>query len=96
MHGVGGTLGAILTGVFATRAVADLTVSGGHPLGAVEGGKLIAGQLAATAITWVFAALVTFVLLKVLDATMGLRVSQSEEIQGLDLSQHGEEGYIFL
>ncbi len=40
--------------------------------------------------------MVTFVLLKILDATMGLRVSQQEEIQGLDLSQHGEEGYIFI
>ncbi|MBI3464158.1 MAG: ammonium transporter [Planctomycetes bacterium] len=96
VHGVGGTLGAILTGVFATRAVADPVVSGGNLLGAIEGGPLLGPQIAAAAITWVYAVVVTFVLLKILDATMGLRVSQQEEIQGLDLSQHGEEGYIFI
>ncbi len=47
------------------------------------------------AVTWVLAIVGTFIILKVLDATMGLRVTQQEEIQGLDLSQHGEEGYIF-
>ena len=46
--------------------------------------------------SWVFSIVVTMVLLKVLDATMGLRVSRDQERQGLDLSQHGEEGYIFL
>ncbi len=94
VHGLGGTLGAILTGVFATRAVQDLNK--GDVIGIFENGQLLKGQLAATAITWVFAAVVTFVLLKVLDLTMGLRVSQVEEQQGLDLSQHNEEGYIFI
>jgi Amt family ammonium transporter len=97
VHGVGGTLGAILTGVFATRAVADL--AGGKPLGLLEGGSvsgLFRGQLVAAACTWGLAIVATFVILKVLDATMGLRVSQQEEIQGLDLSQHGEEGYIYI
>ncbi len=94
VHGLGGTLGAILTGVFATRAVTD--AANGQPLGLVEGGGALGGQLIATAITWAFAAVATFILLKILDATMGLRVSQQQEIQGLDLSQHGEEGYIFI
>ncbi len=94
VHGIGGTLGAALTGVFATRAVQDL--NNGDAIGLLEGGQLMAGQLVAVAITWVFAAVVTFVLLKLLDATMGLRVQTQEELQGLDLSQHGEEGYIFL
>ncbi len=94
VHGIGGTLGALLTGIFATRAINDL--NGGDPIGLFEGGSLLSGQLAATAITWVFAALVTFVLLKVLDATMGLRVATQEELQGLDLNSHGEEGYIFM
>jgi ammonium transporter, Amt family len=97
VHGVGGTLGAILTGVFATRAVADL--DGGKPLGLLEGGSLsglFKGQIVAAACTWVLAMVATFIILKVLDATMGLRVSQQQEIQGLDLSQHGEEGYIFI
>jgi len=94
VHGVGGTLGAILTGVFATRAVQDL--NGGEPIGLIEGGTLIKGQLIATAITWVVAAVASFILLKLLDATMGLRVPTQEELQGLDLTQHGEEGYIFM
>lgn len=94
VHGVGGTLGAILTGVFATRGVSNL--NNGQPIGLMEGGSLLKGQLVATLVTWVFALVATFVILKILDAIMGLRVAQQEEIQGLDLSQHGEEGYIFL
>ncbi len=96
VHGIGGTLGAILTGVFATRAVADPFLSGKATLGVIEGGSLLTGQLVATAVTWIFSLVGTFVLLKVLDIAMGLRVTQQQEIQGLDLSQHGEEGYIFL
>ncbi len=95
VHGVGGTLGAILTGVFATRAIWDVNNTG-KELGLIEGGSVIFAQLKATALTWFFAAAVTFILLKVLDVVMGLRVSQQDEMQGLDLSQHGEEGYIFL
>ncbi|MEX2187349.1 MAG: ammonium transporter [Pirellulales bacterium] len=94
VHGVGGTLGALLTGVFATRAVSDMAK--GAPLGLLEGGDILKGQVVAVAVTWVFSIGMTFVILKVLDAVMGLRVSQQGEIQGLDLSQHGEEGYIFL
>lgn len=95
VHGIGGTLGAILTGVFASRAV--LQMDGTNKLGIVEGGtRLIVGQIVAVLVTWVLAIVGTFILLKVLDAVMGLRVTQHEEIQGLDLSQHGEEGYIFL
>jgi len=94
VHGVGGTLGAVLTGVFATRAVWD--IADGKPLGLLEGGSVIVGQIAAVAITCVVAAVVTYVLLKILDAPMGLRVSREAEIEGLDLSQHGEEGYIFI
>jgi ammonium transporter, Amt family len=99
VHGIGGTLGAILTGVFATRHVADpvLVSGGGNPVGLVDGNSnLLIGQLVAVAVTWVLAIVATFVILKVLDLVMGLRVSEEEEIQGLDLSQHGEEGYIFV
>lgn len=95
VHGVGGTLGAVLTGVFATRATGATT--DGKPLGLLEGGNsLFFAQLAAVAITWVLALVATFVILKLVDAMVGLRVSESEEIQGLDFSQHGEEGYIFI
>lgn len=95
VHGVGGTLGAILTGVFATRACWN--IDGTNTLGLYEGqSRVFIGQLAATAVTWVFSAVVCFILLKVLDVTMGLRVSKDQEMTGLDLSQHGEEGYISL
>jgi Amt family ammonium transporter len=93
VHGIGGTLGAILTGVFATRAVWD--IGKGRPLGLLEGGTVLTAQLVATGITWIYAIAATFVLLKILDVTMGLRVSQQDEMEGLDVSQHGEEGYIF-
>ena len=92
VHGVGGTLGALLTGVFATKAVAG----GADKLGLIDGGTVLVNQIIATAATWALTLVATFVLLKILDATMGLRVSPDEEIQGLDLSQHGEEGYIFI
>lgn len=94
VHGVGGTLGAILTGVFATRAC--WSIDGENTLGLIEGSsRIFVGQIVATAVTWGFAIVVTFILLKILDLTMGLRASQEQEVQGLDLSQHGEEGYIF-
>jgi len=98
VHGIGGTLGAILTGVFATKHVCDpLLVSDGKPVGLIDGRpELLLGQLVAVVVTWVLAAVATFVILKVLDVTMGLRVKKEEEVQGLDLSQHGEEGYIFI
>jgi Amt family ammonium transporter len=95
VHGVGGTLGALLTGLFATRACWDIT-GNGTPLGLFEGGSILLGQIVAVLITWVFAAVATFILLKILDATMGLRVTQQDEIEGLDLTEHGEEGYIFM
>ena len=93
VHGVGGTLGAVLTGVFATRACWD--IADGEPLGMIENGDIMPGQLAAVGVTWVFSIVATFVILKVLDATVGLRVTSPEETKGLDLSEHGEEGYIY-
>ena len=94
VHGVGGTLGAVLTGVFATRACWN--IGGGKPLGILEGGDIMMGQLAAVVITWIFSIVATFLILKVLDATIGLRVTSNDETKGLDLSEHGEEGYIFV
>ncbi len=93
VHGVGGTLGALLTGVFASKAV-----TGNAKLyGLIEGNaQQFINQAVGVAASAGLAIVGTLILLKVLDATMGLRVSQAEEIQGLDLSQHGEEGYIFL
>jgi len=94
VHGVGGTLGAILTGIFATRATGAFP--DGKLLGLLEGGSVITAQIIAVVITWALAIAATYVILKVLDGLMGLRVSHAAEIEGLDFSQHGEEGYIFI
>ena len=94
IHGVGGTLGAILTGVFATRAAWD--VYGGEPVGLLEHGPALKGQIVAVVVTWVFSIVATFILLKIVDAIIGIRVSPQEESLGLDVSQHEEEGYIFV
>ncbi|MEZ6138777.1 MAG: ammonium transporter [Pirellulaceae bacterium] len=95
VHGVGGTLGAILTGVFASRAVWD--IDNHQTLGLIEGNtSTIIGQIVATLVTWVFAAVASFILLKIIELTIGLRVPSTSERQGLDITQHGEEGYIFL
>ena len=95
IHGIGGTLGILLTGIFATRAVYDVH-GNGNPVGLIDGGgfSLLASQAAVVVATYIFTIVVTLILLKILDATMGLRVTQEGEIEGLDLSQHGEEGYI--
>ena len=92
VHGIGGTLGAILTGVFATKEVNDLR--GGKPMGLIDGdaGQVL-NQIIATAIAWVIAIVGTLVILKIVDAIAGLRTTDAEETEGLDLSQHGEKGY---
>jgi Amt family ammonium transporter len=104
VHGVGGTLGALLTGIFATRACWDIgalvpDVEGkgsGAKLGLLEGGNVLGGQIAAIIITWVFSIVVTFIILKIVDAVVGIRVTEEEERRGLDITQHDEEGYIFV
>jgi Amt family ammonium transporter len=93
VHGIGGTLGAILTGVFATRAAWN--INGGNPVGLLEGGTVLKGQLVAVGVTWAFSIVVTFIILKVVDLLVGLRVSERDEVLGLDVSQHEEEGYIY-
>lgn len=96
VHGVGGTLGAILTGVFATKTAADTAIWKGLDMGVVDGHfSLLIGQIVAVIVTIVFSIVATLAILTILNATMGLRVSAEDEESGLDLSQHGEEGYIF-
>ncbi|MBM7063279.1 ammonium transporter [Pseudomonas sp. UL073] len=86
VHGIGGIIGALLTGVFAAPAL------GGF--GTVEDiGAQLFIQFKGVAFTVVYTAIVTFVILKVLDVVMGLRVSEEEETVGLDLAQHNERGY---
>jgi Amt family ammonium transporter len=87
VHGVGGIVGAILTGVFAAPAL------GGF--GTVEDiGAQVWTQFVGVLFTVVYTGIVTFVILKVIDVVMGLRVSEEEETVGLDLAQHNERGYI--
>ena len=89
IHGVGGTIGALLTGVFCTVAVNSAGADGlllGKPIQVLK-------QAAAVGATIVYAVVVTWILLKILDAVIGLRVSAEEEEQGLDWTQHGETGY---
>jgi len=93
VHGVGGTLGALLTGVFATKSI----TGDANVVGLLEGNaRQLFNQLVGVAASMALAVVGTLIILKILDAVMGLRVTQDDEIQGLDLSQHGEEGYIFL
>ncbi len=99
VHGAGGTLGALLTGVFATSAVNDgLKDSSGNalPLGLVDGhaGQLL-NQGIAVLISWGLAIVGTLIILKICDVVLGVRVSPEHEIEGLDVSMHGEEGYNF-
>ena len=94
VHGAGGTVGALLTGVFATKEINALY--NGKALGWVDGNpSQILNQLAACAVAWTLAAVGTWVLLKVCDAVVGVRADEPQEIEGLDLSMHGEEGYNF-
>ncbi len=91
VHGAGGTLGAILTGVFATSAV---NASFNRPLGWVDGnGRQVLNQLVGTAVAWGLAIVGTIVILKICDWTLGVRAEPDQETVGLDLSMHGEEAY---
>ncbi len=98
VHGAGGTLGAILTGVFATNAVNDgLKDAAGkvQPLGLADGnGGQILNQLGGCAIAIALAVAGTLIILKIVDAVIGVRVTKEQESDGLDLSQHNEEGYV--
>ncbi|MFA5867404.1 MAG: ammonium transporter [Actinomycetota bacterium] len=88
-HGVGGMVGALLTGVFASKAVNAAGADGliyGNP-------KLLLIQAAAVAVTIVYAFAATWVIAKVIDLTIGLRVAEKEEDVGLDMSQHAETAY---
>jgi ammonium transporter, Amt family len=94
IHGVGGALGALLTGVFASAAWNDAADPGRGIAGLLEGNSgLFAQQAFAVAASGAYAAVGTWVILKVLDAVMGLRVAEDAEREGLDVSLHGEEAY---
>ena len=87
VHAIGGIIGAMLTGVFATKAVTGAEAA----VGWIDGnpGQVLT-QFYGVAVTIVYDAIVSFILLKIIDATIGLRVTEDEEREGLDITQHGE------
>ena len=97
VHGAGGTLGAILTGVFASSTINPIFKDAqGHvlPVGWIEGNwRQMFHQLGGVAIAWVVSIVGTLVLLKIVDLLIGLRVDPAIETEGLDVGLHGEEGY---
>ena len=95
VHGAGGTIGAILTGLFANSGI-NAIFGAGKATGFFEGnhGQLV-NQLVGVAIAWSISIVGTLIILFVVDKLIGLRVSEDDEREGLDISQHGEEGYDF-
>ena len=93
VHGAGGTIGALLTGVFAQQVINPI-FGAGKAVGGLDGhwGQL-GNQLVGVLIAWGFALVGTIVLLKITDMITGVRVSETEEVEGLDITQHGEEAY---
>ncbi len=93
VHGAGGTIGALLTGVFAQQVINPI-FGVGKAVGGMDGhwGQ-VGNQLVGVLIAWGFALVGTIVLLKITDMITGVRVSETEEIEGLDITQHGEEAY---
>jgi ammonium transporter, Amt family len=93
VHGAGGTIGALLTGVFASQVV-NPVFGVGKAVGGIEGhwGQ-VGNQLVGVLIAWAFALVGTIVLLKIVDLITGVRVTEDQEIEGLDITQHGEEAY---
>jgi Amt family ammonium transporter len=93
VHGAGGTLGAILTGLFANSAINPI-FGAGRATGLFEGNwRQFLNQFVGVAIAWALSIVGTLLILFLVDKAIGLRVSEEEEREGLDLSQHGEEGY---
>ncbi len=97
VHGAGGTIGALLTGVFATSLINPIFKDAqGHPLpvGMLDGNfRQMGNQLVGVLIAITLAAVGTYIILQVVDFALSVRVSTEDEVQGLDLTQHGEEGY---
>ena len=89
VHGIGGTVGALLTGLFASTAINSAAANGlfyGNP-------KQLLNQIVAVLVTWTYCIVMSLVIIKVVDLLVGLRVTADDEIEGLDSAQHGESGY---
>jgi Amt family ammonium transporter len=93
VHGAGGTIGALLTGVFAQQVINPI-FGAGKAVGGLDGHwRQVGNQFVGVLIAWVFALVGTLVLLKIVDLLTGIRVPEEHEIEGLDITQHGEEAY---
>lgn len=93
VHGAGGTIGALLTGVFAQKIINPI-FGVDKAVGGLDGNwKQLGNQFVGVLIAWGFALVGTIVLLKIVDLITGLRVTEEQEIEGLDITQHGEEAY---
>ena len=88
VHGIGGIVGALLTGVFVAKGLGGNGLAEGMTIG-----TQVWAQLLSIIITIAWSGILSFIILKIVDATVGLRVEEDEERQGLDLSQHNERGY---
>ena len=89
VHGIGGALGTIATGLFAQKIL-----NPGGADGLLFGSsKMLISQIIAVSVTAIYSFVVTVIILKVIDWTIGLRVDEEAEVEGLDISQHGESGY---
>jgi Amt family ammonium transporter len=98
VHGIGGTMGALMTGIFASSAINPIfgkdALGHARPTGWVDGNPAqVLHQMTAAGIAWGIAIVGTLAILFVVDLLVGVRVSEDDEVQGLDLSQHGEQGY---
>jgi Amt family ammonium transporter len=97
VHGAGGTIGALLTGVFASKVINPIfhdAQGNALSLGLFDGNsRQLLNQMIGVVIAWGLAIVGTLIILKIVDTVIGLRVPAEHEVQGLDLSQHGEEGY---
>ena len=89
VHGVGGIVGALLTGVFADASLGGAGLEEGVTIGAQ-----VWIQFISVVATLVYGGVVSFILLKVIDLTVGLRVTEEQETEGLDLALHDERGYV--
>jgi ammonium transporter, Amt family len=89
VHGVGGIVGALLTGIFSAEALGGQGFGDGH----TSIGSQFLAQLTSVVFTLVWSGVLSFIILKIVDATVGLRVSQEDEVAGLDISLHDERGY---
>ncbi len=89
VHGIGGIIGAILTGVFSAKFLGGSGLGDGHETIMSQ----VTAQFVGVVVTAIYTGILSFIILKIVDAVIGLRVSEEEEVTGLDLSLHDEKGY---